>query len=131
MQQHVCFSWCVEGDRFEHSGEPEPKRKALYDRINSWLLAIDIEQVDDFIDSLFKLVEITEAKTLTDLKKVKGGELAKKAHSIMQEYSGMNDETKQMLWEMSVFLVEVLAHDRQERLSRWKAIDKMRQQMEH
>ena len=131
VQQHVCFSWCVEGDRFEHSGEPEPKRKALYDRINSWLLAIDIEQVDDFIDSLFKLVEITEAKTLTDLKKVKGGELAKKAHSIMQEYSGMNDETKQMLWEMSVFLVEVLAHDRQERLSRWKAIDKMRQQMEH
>lgn len=77
VQQHVCFSWCVEGDHFERSESQQPKRKELYDRINNWIFALEIEQVGDFIDSLFKMIEITEAKTLTDLKNVKGGEVAK------------------------------------------------------
>lgn len=131
VQQHVCFSWCVEGDRFERTELQIPKRKELYDRINNWIFALGIEQVGDFIESLFKIVEITEAKTLTDLKNVKGGEIAKKLHSIMQEYSGMNDETKQMFWEISRFMIEVLARDQQERISRWKTIDKVRQRLEH
>jgi hypothetical protein len=130
VQQHVCFSWCVEGDHFERSDTQTPKRKDLYDRINNWIFGLDKEQLGEFIDSLFKLIEITEAKTLTDLKNVKGGEAAKKAHSIMQEYNGMNDETKHVFWEISIYMIEVLARDRQERTSRWKVIDRMRQHME-
>ena len=64
-QQHICFSWVVEGDHFERSEEQIPKRKELYDRINQWIFALGIEQVGDFIDSLFKIIEVTEAKTLT------------------------------------------------------------------
>ncbi|MBO5032932.1 MAG: DUF2974 domain-containing protein [Lachnospiraceae bacterium] len=131
VQQHICFSWCVEGDRFERAEVQVPKRKELYDRINNWIFALGIEQVGDFIESLFKLVEITEAKTLTDLKNVKGGERAKKLHSMMLEYAGMNDETKQIFWEISGFMIEVLARDQQERISRWKMIEKVRQRLEH
>ena len=131
VQQHICFSWCIEGDRFERSKVQKPKRKELYDRINNWIFVLGVEQVGDFIDSLFKMIEITEAKTLTDLKNVKGGEMAKRLYTIMQEYSGMNDETKQIFWEISVFMVEILARDQQERISRWKVIDKMRLRMEH
>ncbi len=130
-QQHICFSWIVEGDHFERSEKQIPKRKELYDRINQWIFALEIEQVGDFIDSLFKIIEVTEAKTLTDLKNVKGGDFAKKLHSIMHEYTKMNDETKQIFWEISRFLVEVLACDQQERLGRWKRIDKVRQRIEH
>ena len=131
VQQHICFSWCVEGDRFERAEVQVPKHKELYDRINNWIFALGIEQVGDFIESLFKLVEITEAKTLTDLKNVKGGERAKKLHSMMLEYAGMNDETKQIFWEISGFMIEVLARDQQERISRWKMIEKVRQRLEH
>ncbi len=131
VQQHVCFSWCVEGDRFERADQQQPKRKALYDRINDWIFALEIEQVGNFIDSLFKMIEITEAKTLTDLKNVKGGEVAKKLHTIMQEYSGMNDETKQVFWEVGGFMIEVLARDQQERMRRWKVVDRIRKRMEH
>ena len=49
----------------------------------------------------------------------------------MHEYTKMNDETKQIFWEISRFLVEVLACDQQERLGRWKRIDKVRQRIEH
>lgn len=131
VQQHVCFSWCVNGDRFERANEPIPKRKALYDRINNWIFGLEIAQVGEFIDGLFKMIEATEAKTLTDLKNVKGGDIAKKVHSIMQEYSDMNDETKRVFWDISVFMIEVLVQDRQERVSRWKMVDKIRQRMEH
>ena len=77
------------------------------------------------------MIEITEAKTLTDLKNVKGGEFAKKLHPIVQEYSGMNEETKQVFWEISAFMVEILTRDQRERISRWKTIEKIRQKMEH
>lgn len=131
VQQHICFSWCVEGDHFERTKEQIPKRKELYDRINNWIFGLEIERVGDFIDSLFKLIEITEAKTLTDLKNVKGGEFAKKFYSFMQEYKEMNDETKKVFWELSVFMVEVLARDKQESVSKWKIAEKMKQRMEH
>lgn len=130
VQQHACFSWCVEGDRFERSGSQHPKRKELYDRFNNWIFALEAEQVGDYIDSLFKMVEITEAKTLTDLKNVKGGEVAKKLRTILQEYSGMNDETKQVFWEIGGFVIEILARDQQERLGWRKAADKIRQRAE-
>lgn len=129
-QQHACFSWCVEGDRFVRAGAPVPERKELYDRFNNWIFSLEIEQVGEFIDSLFKLIELTDAKTLTDLKNVKGGEMPKKMHSISQEYRRMNDETKRVFWEISVFMIEVMARDSQERVSRWKVIDKMRQRLD-
>jgi hypothetical protein len=131
VQQHVCFSWQVQGDKFERSDSNVPKRKEFYDRINNWIFGLGIEQVGDFTDSLFKLVEITEAKTLSDLRNVKGNEAAKKFHTVMSEYNKMGEETKKVFWEISVFMVEMIARDHQERTNRWKALDKVRRHMEH
>jgi hypothetical protein len=131
VTQHVCFSWQVQGDMFERSDSNLPRRKALYDRINNWIFGLDKENVGEFIDSLFKMVEITEAKTLTDLKNVKGSEMPKKVHSMMTEYNKMNDETKRVFWELCVFMVEMMGRDRQERTSQWKMLDRVRQHMEH
>lgn len=131
VQQHVCFSWCVEGDHFERAGGHLPKRKELYSRINNWILGLEPERVGDFIDSLFKMIELTEAKTLTDLKNVKGGEFAKKIYPIMQEYKGMSEETKKVFWEISLFIIQIMARDRQESASQWKMTEKMKQHMEH
>lgn len=130
LQQHICFSWSVEGDCFQRAQNQVPKRKELYDRINKWIFELDSERVGDFIDALFRLIEITEARTLTDLKGI-GNEAPKKMHVLMQEYTQINDETKRVFWEVSLFMVEVMAADQQERMRRWKAIDKIRQRLEH
>ncbi len=129
LQQHICFSWIVEGDRFERAEDQVPKRKELYDRINNWIYALDKERVGAFIDALFRLIEVTEARTLTDLKEL-SGELPKKMHDLVQEYAQINEETKHTFWEISLFMVEVIVADQQERVSRWKAIDKIRQRLE-
>lgn len=130
LQQHICFSWSVEGDHFERAQNQVPKRKELYDRINKWIFELDSEHVGDFIDALFRLIEVTEARTLTDLKG-KGNEMPKMMHVMMQEYTKISDETKRIFWEISLFMVEVMAADQQERMRRWKAIDKIRQRLEH
>ena len=130
LQQHICFSWHVEGDRFERSENQVPKRKELYDRINNWIYALDKERVGAFIDELFKLIEITEARTLTDLKDL-SSEMPKKLYELAQEYAQVSDETKHTFWEISLFMVEVIVADQQERVRRWKAIDKIRQRLEH
>ena len=77
------------------------------------------------------MIEMTEAKTLTDLKNVKGGEIAKKLHTMIQEYAGMNEDTKQVFWEIGGFMIEMLAKDQQERIRRWKTFEKIRQRVEH
>lgn len=130
LQQHVCFSWSVEGDRFERTEEQVPKRKELYDRINNWIYALDRERVGAFLDALFSLAEITEVRTLTDLKEI-GTELPKIMPTMMQEYSRIDGDTKHVFWEVSLFMVEVMAADQQERVRRWKAIEKVRQRLEH
>lgn len=130
LQQHICFSWSVEGDRFERTKEQVPKRKELYDRINRWIYALDRERVGAFLDALFSLAEITEVRTLTDLKEI-GTELPKIMPTMVQEYSRIDGDTKHVFWEISLFMVEVMAADQQERVRRWKAIEKIRQRMEH
>lgn len=129
VRQHICFSWIVEGDRFERADEQAPKRKELYDRINKWIYALDGERFGGFIDGIFSLVELTEARTLTDLKEI-GKEIPKIMPVMMQEYSQMNDDAKHMFWEMSLFMVEIMAADRKEAVRRWKLIDKIRQRIE-
>lgn len=130
LQQHICFSWSVEGDRFERTQNQVPKRKELYDRINKWIFELDSERVGDFIDALFRLIEATEARTLTELKS-KSNDKPKKMHAVIQQYSQISDETKRMFWEISLFFVEVMAADRQEQMRRWKTIEKIRQHLEH
>lgn len=130
LQQHICFSWSVEGDHFERTEEQVPKRKELYDRINQWIYALDKERVGAFIDALFGLVEITEARTLTDLREI-GNELPKIMPVVLQEYAQIDSDTRHVFWEISLFMVEVMAADQQERVRRWKAIEKVRQRLEH
>lgn len=129
VSQHVTLSWCIEGDSFMRVKEAEPTRKALYDRINQWIFAMSKEEVDTFIESLFKVVEIIGASTLTELKTVMP-DFPKKLRSIGLEYKNMDEKTKQIIWDISVFIVEVAATDQQERIKKSKMIEKIRQRLD-
>ncbi len=129
LAQHACFSWSVMGDAFERSSEPSPKRKELYDKINSWILSLDRERAGEFIDALFGMIELTEASTLTQLKEI-GGDMPQKLRNVMHMYAHLDSDTKHVFWEFGRFLAEVLAADSGERMRRGKAIDKIRQRIE-
>lgn len=129
VKQHVIFSWLIEGDSFVIAPTQVHERQTLYESINNWIFGLDKEQVGSFIDSLFKLVEITEATTLSELKKVTP-DFSKKARSIREEYRKMSPETKVIFWEMTVFVAEVVAKDQQESIRKWRILERLRERME-
>lgn len=129
VAQHVTFSWCIDNDQFVKSDESIHKRKLLCDRINQWIFQMNEEQIGGFLDNLFKLVELTEVKSLSEIQ-FKIPDFRKKAHSIRNEYKNMDDFTKQIFWELCVFLIEVMVTDQHERMQKWKVIEVLRQKME-
>lgn len=124
--QHIPLSWQVEGDKFIRTESPVMERKNLYERINSWLLGIDKDKIGNFLQSMFETVEMTQAATLTELTE----EGWKNSSSIVHAYKNMDDEMKNIFWELIVFLVELRVRDQHERVKRWKLIAKFHEKVE-
>ena len=124
--QHLPMSWQVEQDKFVRAKSPVTERKKLYERINCWLLGIDKDKIGSFLQCIFETVELTQADTLTELTE----EGWKKSGSIVHAYKNMDDEMKNICWELIVFLMELRVRDHHERVMRWKLIAKLREIVE-
>ena len=129
VQQHMPLSWCIENDSFVRSESNEPERKALYGRMNQWIYELGREKTENFLNELFNMVEVTEAQTLSDFR-APSPELLKKMKLVRNAYREMDEETKSILWEMAIFVVELMAKDQHERIQKWKLIERMRGRMD-
>lgn len=125
VQQHMPLSWCIENDSFVRAGSKEPERKALYERMNQWIYELGREKTEVFLNELFYMVEVTEAQMLSDFK-TSSPEFLKKMRLVRNAYREMDEETKSVLWEMAIFVVELIAKDQHERIQKWKFIERMR-----
>jgi hypothetical protein len=65
--QHIPFNWVVENADFRYLEKLKSGSLHTQDTINDWLLKLTPEERKNFIDTLFQLVEATEAHKLTDL----------------------------------------------------------------
>lgn len=124
--QHIPLSWQVAGDKFVRAKSQQDERKKLYERINSWLLGIDKDKIGNFLQIMFETVEMTQAETLSELTE----ERWKKSGSIVHAYKYMDDEMKNIFWELIGFLMELRVKDQHERIKRWKIIAKLRERIE-
>lgn len=129
VQQHMPLSWCIENDSFVRAESNEPERKALYGRMNQWIYELGREKTESFLNELFSMVEVTEAQTLSDFR-APSPELLKKMKLVRNAYREMDEETKSILWEMAIFVVELMAKDQHERIQKWKLIERMRSRMD-
>lgn len=129
VQQHMPLSWCIENDSFVRARSNEPERKALYERMNQWIYDLGREKTESFLNELFYMVELTQAQTLSDFK-APSPELLKKTKLVRNFYRETDEETKRILWEMVIFVVEIMAKDQQERIQKWKLIEHMRGRMD-
>ncbi len=125
LMQHIPLSWCIEDDRFVRAVCEVPERKKLYDRMNQWIYSIEKERLELFLNKLFELIDLTEVETLTDLR-ITAPELLKKSRLVRETFKGLDEEAKSQLWEIARMVAELLAKDQQERIRRWKLIEKLR-----
>lgn len=127
--QHMPLSWCIEDDRFVRAESNIPERKELYDRMNQWIYELGREKTESFLNNLFCVVEVTEAERLSEFK-APSPELLKKTKLVRNAYRQMDEETKGILWEMTIMTAELLAKDHHERIQKWKLIERMRVRMD-
>ncbi|MBN1774930.1 MAG: DUF2974 domain-containing protein [Clostridiales bacterium] len=65
--QHIPFNWCIEDGDFCYVDKLANGSKHTHATVNEWLSNLSQEDRRHFIDTLYKLIEATEAKTLKDL----------------------------------------------------------------
>ncbi len=127
--QHMPLSWCIENDAFVRAKDHTPERQELYERMNQWIYDLGREKTEVFLNNLFCVIDVTEAETLSDFR-MPSPELMKKTRLVRNAYHEMDEETKGILWEMAIMIAELLAHDQQERIRKWKLIERMRSRMD-
>jgi len=92
--QHDGFSWNVLGPRFIRRSDLSNASKRLDRTLKNWLLEMDSEKRQQLVDTLFTVLEATEAQTLTDL----GHEKLKNAAAMLRTFKALTPETKRMLF---------------------------------
>ena len=99
--QHDPFSWHIIGNRFVHLSELDAKGKKHDRVINEWLRSSTPDERRKFTETLFRVLDSTGAKTLSDLSVDTIG----KIRDAVKAYSGLDRESKEHL----VLLIKRLA----------------------
>lgn len=93
LLQHDAVSWEVLGPKFVTVNSVSDTSRMLNDILKNWLKEISNEERATFVDTLYKILDASQAKSLDDLNSEKG----RIANVILKEFSGLSKETKTML----------------------------------
>ena len=91
--QHNAFSWEVLGPSFLMAEERTSYSEISDLALRSWLADIDTEERVTFVDTLFDILESTDAKTFMDLNENK----MNTALSLIKTFKGLDDDKKEVM----------------------------------
>lgn len=91
--QHDAMSWEVLGTRFVTVGSVSDTSRVVNDILKNWLKESSTEERENFVDTLYKILEASQAKSINDLNAEKG----RIANVILKEFSDLSKETRSML----------------------------------
>ncbi|HQA15819.1 MAG TPA: DUF2974 domain-containing protein [Candidatus Avimonas sp.] len=105
LMQHDPFSWLIDGDDFLYI--PSITKSALYmnGTLNQWVNSYDDQKRELFVNTLFQIIQATNATTFYDLT----GDWQKRAYAILGAMRGIDDETRKFLFQTirSLFVLAV------------------------
>ncbi len=93
LMQHDGFSWCVKGPGFVHLHSVTRQAQLTDQELRGWVQTLPIPQREQFIDSVFQVLEASGAKTLTDLK----AESFKAAGAMVKALKDLDKESREAL----------------------------------
>ena len=91
--QHDAMSWEVLGPHFITVERISDTSRVLNDVLKKWLGEITTEERENFIDTLYRILETTQARSLDDLNAEKG----RIANVVLKEINGLGKDTRAML----------------------------------
>ena len=91
--QHDAASWEILGPKFVTVDRVSDTSRMINDILKNWLKETSNEERAVFVDTLYKILETTQARSLDDLHAEKG----RIANVVLKEINGLSKETKNML----------------------------------
>lgn len=101
--QHDPYSWVLDGPRFVKLKELSRAGKKNEEQFRRRMERMSAAEKEEFIETLFDVVDATGARTLTEL--TRGG--PKRINIIIKTYSGLDKEKKEMITEILLRLLEL------------------------
>lgn len=91
--QHDAMSWEVLGPYFVTMDQISDTSRVVNSILKNWLKGISNEERAIFVDTLYKILETTQARSIDDLSAEKG----RIANVVLKELNGLDKETRSML----------------------------------
>ena len=91
IMSHNGFSWELDGPSFYHLDDISAGGHLVDDTLKNWFREMDDAQREKFVDAMFSVLEVTGAKTLTELNQPKN------AGAIMKAVQNMDKETRDII----------------------------------
>ena len=93
LLQHDAMSWEVLGPAFVTVDRVSDTSRMVNDILKNWLREISTEEREIFVDTLFKILDTAQARSVDDLNAEKG----RIANVVLKEINGLSKETRSML----------------------------------
>lgn len=93
LMQHDAMSWEVMGPNFVTVSSVSETSRMVNDILKNWLRETSNEERATFVDTLYKILDASQARNLDDLNAEKG----RIANVVLKELGGLSKETKTML----------------------------------
>ncbi|MBO4290719.1 MAG: DUF2974 domain-containing protein [Lachnospiraceae bacterium] len=101
--QHNPYSWIVRENYLEEADEIYRGRKLLDRAVNEWILSLDKEQLQRFVDTLFQILAASEADNLIDF----GNDKKKSFLGMADAIRNLDSETSRMMKEVLKELFDI------------------------
>ncbi len=116
LMQHNPYTWRVEDDHFLYVEDIYSGRKFMDRTLNEWILSMDEEQIHAFVDTLFTVIEASEADNLIDFT----ADLRKSMNGVLAAIKEVDEPTKEAVKKIIRSLFE-MASERAKREIQYKA----------
>jgi len=93
LMQHDAMSWEVLGPEFVTVNKVSDTSRMVNDILKNWLKEISNEERATFVDTLYKILDASQARSIDDLNAEKG----RIANVVLKELGGLDKETRTML----------------------------------
>lgn len=105
LLQHDPFTWIVEKDRFKEVDKIYESRLFMDKTLNEWILSMDEEEIQFFVDTLYQIISAAEIDNLIDFT----DNWKENLNALIEAVKELDDVSKQMMKQIIRSLFELLS----------------------
>lgn len=112
LMQHDVYTWQVQSKEFIHLDEVDKNSQFIDKTIKDWLSSVNPAQREEFINLLFKIINTTDADTLTEMK----SQWFKNTRTLLNSYRHMEPESKKVITQTLDTLFSIIKNNLMEKV---------------